>query len=72
MTHTERKDARWKAVILYRTDNGLIEKTHYMEEMYDLHDIVEQGAHWDCVDEIIVTRYNPCFVGLTLEEAEKL
>lgn len=63
---------RWKATIIYRSNSTLVSKDVFLEEIEDLHDVVEQGYHFDTIDEILITRYKPCYVGLTIEEAQEL
>lgn len=64
---------RWMATVHYRAEAGLIDVTHDIDEIADLHDLVERGPHWDTIDRISVVR---AVVGapltLTVEEAEKL
>ena len=50
MTH----DKRWKAIIWYRTDAGLIHVAHEIEELEELHDIVECGPSFYAIDRIEV------------------
>lgn len=74
MIHTgnPRPTSRWRATITYRSENGPIDVDHYIEEIDELHDIVERGPHWDTIREIRVVKaereYNP----ITLEQARKL
>lgn len=64
---------RWKATIKYRSDAGLIEETHRLGEMYEIHDIVEAGPHWDCLIELRVERINHSVSPtLTIETAAAL
>lgn len=64
---------RWAATVHYRGDAGLVDVTHDIDEIADLHDLVERGPHWDAIDRITVVR---AVVGapltLTIEEAAKL
>ena len=43
---------RWVAVIYYRTDAGLIDVEHEMEELDELQEIVERGPDWYALDRI--------------------
>src|SRR5208337_2247042 len=43
---------RWVAVIWYRTDAGLIDVEHEMEELGELQEIVEHGPNWYALDRI--------------------
>ncbi len=64
---------RWAATAHYRADSGLIDVTHDLDEIADLHDLVERGPHWDTIDQIVIVRAaagEP--LTLTLEQAERL
>ena len=63
--------ARWIAEIVYQTDAGPVDVVHYLSELEDLHDLVEQGPHWDTIDQILVRRHDP-LQRLTVEEALQL
>jgi hypothetical protein len=58
--------------ITYRTDNGPLDVEHDIEEIEDLHDIVERGPHWDTVIEIRIVRDVPIQGPLTVEGSERL
>lgn len=63
---------RWRAVIWYRTEAGSVEIEHMLSEIEDLHDAVERGPHFDCVEKIEVFRVFHCEDELlTVEEAER-
>ena len=64
---------RWHVIILYRTDAGLNPVEHDLEELSELHDLVERGPHWDTIHEIVIhrVRHNTSAT-LTVEEAERL
>jgi hypothetical protein len=66
---------RWHAVVYYRTEEGThtVDVHHDLEELEDLHDLVELGPHWDTVERIEVVRINHCTAeDLTIEAAKKL
>lgn len=46
---------RWKAVIDYRSDEGLKSVEHYFEEISDLHLIIEHGPDWNFLIRCTVT-----------------
>lgn len=48
-------DKRWKAVIEYRTDEGVESIEHYFEEISDLHFIIEHGPDWNSLIRCTVT-----------------
>jgi hypothetical protein len=45
---------RWLIEIGYRTESGSITVDHYVEELEDLHDVVERGPDWNTIEEIRV------------------
>lgn len=51
-------EARWRAVAYYKTENGLVDVEHWLDELADLHDRIEAGPHWDTIDRIEVFRVN--------------
>ena len=66
-------EPRWMATIWYRTENGLVNVDHYIEEIEELHNIVERGPHWDTVNGIVIKRINHVDSRtLTVEAAERL
>lgn len=66
-------NARWAAVLRYRSEAVTVVMAFRIEEIGDLHEIVENGPHWDTVISIEITRINhnenPT---LTIEAAAKL
>lgn len=64
---------RWVAVVLYRTDNGPVDVTHYFEEMTDLNDLIERGPMFDTIMHIaVVPICDNAEVGMTVEQAARL
>jgi hypothetical protein len=64
---------RWHATILYRTDAGLNPVEHDLEELAELHDLVERGPHWDTIHKIVIQRVgHNTSEDLTVEGAAKL
>lgn len=64
---------RWKAVIVYRTENGPVDVDHLFNEISELDEIIERGPHWDCLISCTITLN--MFVtseDLTVEAAELL
>jgi hypothetical protein len=52
---------RWTAVVWYRTDAGLIDVEHQIEELDMLHDLVESGPDFHTIDRIEIRHTeNPC------------
>src|SRR5690606_12655149 len=48
-------EKRWKAVIEYRTAEGAQSVEHYLEEISDLHLIIEHGPDWNFLIRRAVT-----------------
>lgn len=66
-------DARWKAIVHYRSDTGLVDVEHLLEELDELAEYVEAGPHWDTIERIEIVRINHCTdPDLTIEEANIL
>jgi hypothetical protein len=49
---------RWHANIHYRTKKGTFNQECDLEELEDLHSIVERGPHWDTIEKIEIFRVN--------------
>lgn len=64
--------SRWKATISYRIDAGMAHIAHDLEEIEDLDAIVENGPHWDTIDQIVIVRGSAAIPGLTVEKAVEL
>jgi hypothetical protein len=43
-----------------------------MEELAELHDLIEHGPHWDTIVRIEIVRVNHIYPDLTFEQAKKL
>jgi hypothetical protein len=64
---------RWHAVAYYRTNEGTVDVHYDLEELYELHDLIEHGPHWDTIERIKVIRVNHVTTpDLTVEQAKKL
>ena len=63
---------RWIAIVNYRTESGVVDVQHDLEELSDLHDLVEAGPHWDTIINIDVRRSDLSFASLPVEEAAEL
>ena len=59
---------RWRAVIVYRTDVGLVDVEHFFEEIDELHVLVERGPSWFAIDHIRID-LNGDGKRVTIEEA---
>ena len=73
MTREPDNDRRWIAVITYRTETGPVEVDHHVEEIEDLHMLVERGPDWNAIIkiEIVLNPKRVVFLGSTVEESEK-
>jgi hypothetical protein len=61
------------ATTFYRTEKGTQDVHQDLEEIVDLHDLVERGYHWDTIEKIEVVRVNHCTdPNLTIEQSLKL
>lgn len=60
---------RWTAHVFYKTEYGLVDVRHDMEELEELQDLVERGPHWDCIDRIDIRRAIPREELMTVEQA---
>ena len=63
---------RWHAVVHYRTANGMLEVEHDLEEISELHDLIEHGPHWDTIARIEVLRVGHEMTESTIEQAAEL
>ena len=64
---------RWKATVHYRMNAGIVDVVHDLEEIEDLHELVEGGPHWDTIDRIEIVRVNHLTApGLTVEAAAEI
>jgi hypothetical protein len=49
---------RWLATVEYRTDAGVNEVDHQFDELFELHDLIERGPDWNCIEGIHI-QLNP-------------
>ncbi|WP_046901060.1 hypothetical protein [Gluconobacter oxydans] len=63
---------RWIARVFYRSENGLIDVQHDMEELEELQDLIERGPSWDAIEKIEIKRAVPSEDLITIEEARQL
>lgn len=65
--------SRWLAIVTYRTDSGPITVEHNIEELEEIHDLVEAGPSWFAISSIKITlQRDLSYEHLTIEEAEAL
>lgn len=60
--------SRWLATIHYRTDAGLVDVDHELDEVEELHDLIERGPHWDTIELVELRR--AVASRLTVEQAK--
>lgn len=63
---------RWTATIYYKTEAGIVDVVHDLEELADIHDVVEAGPHWDTIERVVIRRASKSIEGLTVEKAAVL
>jgi hypothetical protein len=63
---------RRRAVVWYRTGNGLIDCDHFFEELSELHGLIERGPSFYALEKIEVFYQLASDDTLTLEEPERL
>lgn len=61
---------RWKATVYYLTEGGELDVVHYIEEIEDLHDVIERGPSWDTIKNIDI-RLNNTSRQTTIEQSLK-
>jgi hypothetical protein len=52
VTFTPSPHFRWLVQVDYATDNGIATVDHHIEEIAELHQIIEQGPDWNAVQNI--------------------
>jgi hypothetical protein len=50
---------RWKVIIEYRTDTGRLTVEHLLEEISELHQVIEKGPDWNTLIRCTVTLNRP-------------
>ena len=65
----EQREKRWKAVLHYRSESGTLNKECVLEEIEELHHVVELGPHWDTIYSINITKLRGSGNCLTIEQA---
>lgn len=63
---------RWSATVYYRTENGILDVIHELEEIADLHQLVESGPDWNTIQKIEIICVGNFTPNLTIEESLKL
>lgn len=60
---------RWRATVTYRTDHGPNPVVHDIEELDELHNLVERGPDWNTITSIHVELAEPGEPDFTVERA---
>ena len=63
---------RWRCTVYYRTEGGPVDVIHFVDEIEDLHDLIERGPHFDCLINIDIRLTYLIEGALTTEQAAKL
>lgn len=63
---------RWLATCWYRSKAGLVDVEHNIEELDEIHDLVERGPDWRALDRIEIRLATNPTPELTLEESVTL
>jgi hypothetical protein len=71
-TYPEVDTARWKAVLEYRSEHGIVDVEHAMEEPDELQDIVERGPDWNSLVKITIVLDRVTEPDLTVEGSQTL
>lgn len=71
LAHQRAETARWKATIYYRSNTtGIVDVEHGIEELEELHDIVERGPDWNTIDRIEIVLDRKTSDGMTIEDGQ--
>lgn len=62
---------RWKAIVSYRTENGIVDVEYLLQEIVELQDIIERGPDWNALHNIKITRFENPYPDLTIEQSLK-
>lgn len=46
---------RWRAVVTYFSEDGNVDVEHFIEELADIHDVIERGPNWYAIKDIVIT-----------------
>lgn len=65
---------RWEVLARYRKEGtDLIQIKYRLKEIFDLHDLIENGPNFHTVEEIIIRKVPwPGFEGITLKETDAM
>jgi hypothetical protein len=60
---------RCHAVVGYRTDNGIVDVHHELDELGEIETLVERGPDWNTITEITITLAIRSHDDLTVEQS---
>lgn len=65
---------RWQVTMFYRTDNGVVDVHHEIEELVEIDALVERGPHWDTLERVVIQIHPEriMIADLTVEKALEL
>ncbi len=65
---------RWIVTLKYKTENGVVDIQHHIEELIDIDEIIERGPHFDTLisGTFAINPKRRMIVGLTVEAALEL
>lgn len=67
-----RDGVRWIADVTYRSNAGPFDVRFHMAELHEIHDLVERGPNFYCIEKIEITlALNSGEQVKTLEDAER-
>jgi hypothetical protein len=73
LAHAKRY-SRWIATSTYRSERGPVVVEHYVEEIEELHNLIEHGPDWhSLVDlKVVLNPLRTTYPDITMEAAAKL
>jgi hypothetical protein len=66
-----RAQKRWRAMVYYRTNNGVVSVQHDIEELGEIEELIERGPNWYTIERIEIVLSDDTDP-LTIEEAAVL
>jgi hypothetical protein len=66
--------ARWIATSTYRSERGPVVVEHYIEELEDVHNLIEYGPDWNSLVDlkVVLNPLRTSYPGITMEAVAKL
>jgi hypothetical protein len=66
---TENASHRWHAVVGYKTEAGVVDVHHDIDELGEIEMLVERGPDWNTITEITITLAIRSHDELTVEQS---